>query len=406
MAEQRPTLTTGMCAAVQGIGGGLGWSLLPPLMPMIAKELGISHTLGGFVWGMTPLGIALAAPLGGYLVDRFGPRRIVGIAMIVGALACAARALVHDPYTLALVMFVFGLHTGLTAPAVPKALGAHVAPQHLGRANGTALVAYTVGTALTVLTARTVLAPALGGWRPVMAVAAILMALTGILFYLLVPDRAVGGRRAGLGQVFALARDWQLMRVGAIYFLLFGGYLAMLGLLPRSLTESGLRPGQVAVAVASWLGTVAVANQLGPWLSDRIGRRRPFILWGTVITVLAVAGLALAPPRAAVWLLVVGAIGGGCFTPLLLALPLEIPTIGLARAGGAVGLLMLIGQAGGFVLPVVCGAAAQGGGLGAAMGLLAGCYLLILLPIIGLRETGRAAAPPPEDLPASRAGVA
>jgi OPA family glycerol-3-phosphate transporter-like MFS transporter len=395
-----------MCAAVQGIGGGLGWSLLPPLMPLIAKELGISHALGGFVWGMTPLGIALAAPLGGYLVDRFGPRRIVGVAMIFGALACAARALVHDPYSLALAMFVFGLHTGLTAPAVPKALGAHVAPQHLGRANGTALVAYTLGTAFTVLTARTVLAPALGGWRPVMAVAAILMALTGILFYFLVPDRAIAARHAGLGQVFALARDRQLMRVGAIYFLLFGGYLAMLGLLPRALSEAGLRPGQVAIAVASWLGTVAVANQLGPWLSDRLGRRRPFILAGTVVAVLAVTGLALAPARAAVWLLVVGAIGGGCFTPLLLALPLELPSIGLARAGGALGLLMLVGQAGGFLLPVACGVAVQAGGLGAAMGLLAVCHLLILIPAIGLRETGRAATPSREDLPGSRAVVA
>src|SRR5215472_5721837 len=133
--EKMPVRTTALCAAVQAVGGGLGWSVLPPLMPVIAKELGISHAMGGVVWGAASLGIALASPLGGAAVDRYGPRRVAGVAMAVGAMACAARAWVSSPWTLALTMLLFGAHIGFSAPAIPKALAAHVAPARLARAN-------------------------------------------------------------------------------------------------------------------------------------------------------------------------------------------------------------------------------------------------------------------------------
>ena len=47
--------------AVMAVGGGLGWSLLPPLMPLVAADLGIAPTASGLVWGSASLGIALGA---------------------------------------------------------------------------------------------------------------------------------------------------------------------------------------------------------------------------------------------------------------------------------------------------------------------------------------------------------
>src|SRR5262245_53881344 len=57
--EARPLLIIAICAAVQGLGGGLGWSVMPALMPAIAKDLHLGHTAGGFVFGAASLGIAL-----------------------------------------------------------------------------------------------------------------------------------------------------------------------------------------------------------------------------------------------------------------------------------------------------------------------------------------------------------
>lgn len=393
-SEARPARVIAMCAALQGVGGGLGWSLLPPLMPTIAQDLSISHSLGGLVWGAASLGIAVAAPFGGAAVDRFGARKVAGLAMLAGALACSARALVDGPWMLIAAMFVFGGHIGFVAPAIPKALAGHVPLAKLGRANGTALLSYTLATAATVLTAQTFLLPLAGGWRPLMVLAAASMGAVGVLWLLVVKDRGTLSRHAGLGQVFALGRDPELRKVALMHFLLFGGYLALLGALPRYLIDSGMAPALAGLTVCVWLVFAGAANFLGPWLSDRLGRRKPLLMGGALVAGLSLGLLALLPSASAGWLLALAALGGGCFAPLLMVLPLELPGIGPAKAGAALGLLMLVGQAGGFLLPVLTGAFAESGGYPAALALLAFAHLAIVLPARSLKETGRAAVAP------------
>jgi len=390
-AGMRPRSTVLLAALAQGIGGGLGWSLLPPLMPQIAKELSLGTGVLGLIWGLAPAGIALASPLGGAAVDRFGPRRVAGLALIAGAIACAARALAHGPVGLGLSMFAFGLHIGFTAPAIPKLLAGHVAPQHLARANGFALLCYTLGTALTVLTARTVLAPAVGGWRPLMVVAGVAMGLVALLWLALSRDRQLASKHATIGDVLELARDPQLVRVGMMQFLIFGGYLALLGTLPHALLARGFGLTQVGPAIALWLVAAAIANFGGPAISDRLGRRRPILLVGGLVAGLALLAFAFVPGQLGTAFLMLAALGGGCVSPLLFQLPLELPGIGPARAGAALGFLMLVGQAGGFLLPTLTGAVAQHAGFTAALATLALLHLLVVIPASGMRETGPAA---------------
>lgn len=390
-APAAPRQTVALAAALQAVGGGLGWSIVPSLMPQMAQELGLSHGWAGLVWGAAPLGIAIAAPFGGAAVDRYGARTTAGLAMLVGAAACAARALCGDGLSLALAMFAFGLHLGFAAPALPRALASHLELSKVGRANGLALLAYTLGTAATMLTARTVIAPFFGGWRPAMVAAGAAMALTGVLWLALYRDRLALMRHAGLRDVFSLVRNAELRRVAAMHFCLFGGYLALLGLLARALIERGLAPEQAGLSVAGWLVAAGAANFLGPMVSDRLGLRRPVLIGGAAVAGGALFALAAFPAAPVLPLLVVAALGGGAFAPLLLTLPLELPGVGAQRAGAALGLLMLVGQAGGFLLPVLSGQAMQHGGFGLALAFLGAMHLIIALPALGLLETGRKA---------------
>ncbi len=384
----KPVLVVAMCAAMQAIGGGLGWSVMPALMPTVAKDLGLGHAASGFVFGAASLGIALASPIGGAAVDRFGARRVAGFAMIAGALACALRAIATGTWSLAATMLLFGLHIGFTAPAIPKALVAHVSPTKVARMNGLALLAYTLGTALTMMIARSVLLPWLGSWRVVMLGSAAMMATAGALWLALVRDGGALARHARISDSLSLLKDGQLRRVAAMHFLVFGGYLSLLSLLPRALVESGMAPLKVGSAIATWLVFAGIANFAGPWLSDVLGRRRLLFLAGAIVAASALGGvsaaLAWAPSKVPVFL-AIAALGGGSFAPLLLTAPLELPNIGPARAGAALGLLMLVGQAGGFLLPVVSGAMAQGSGSPAALALLAFAHLLVVVPAFGLR---------------------
>lgn len=383
----RPVLVVAMCALMQGVGGGLGWSSMPALMPSIAKDLGLGHAASGFVFGAASLGIALASPVGGAAVDRFGARKTAGFAMMVGAVACAARALGSGTWTLALAMLVFGLHIGFTAPAIPKALSGHLAPTKIARANGLALLAYTLGTAATMRFARTTLLPAFGSWQAVMVFAAATMAVAGALWLLLVRDGVTLARHAKVSDALALVRDGQVRRVAMMHFLVFGGYLAMLSLLPRALVETGMAPATVGTTILAWLVVAGMANFAGPWLSDVLGRRRPLFIGGAILAAAALAAVAVAaafaPGKLPIFL-VIAAIGGGSFAPLLLTLPLEIRSVGPAKAGAALGLLMLVGQVGGFLLPIVSGAMAQASGPSAALAGLAIAHLLVVVPALGL----------------------
>lgn len=384
----KPVVVVTMCALMQGIGGGLGWSSMPALMPSIAKDLGLGHAAGGFVFGAASLGIAIASPIGGAAVDRYGARRVAGLAIIAGALACAARALATSTWSLALAMLVFGLHIGFTAPAIPKALIAHVNPAKVARMNGLALLAYTLGTAATMMLAKPLLVPFFGSWRGVMVGAGAMMATAGVLWLVLVRDGSVLHRHAKVTDALALARDGQVLRVAMMHFLVFGGYLALLSLLPRALVESGMPILKVGPAIAAWLVAAGIANFAGPWLSDTLGRRRVMFVGGAIVAAAALAGVALAaayaPTKAPIFL-VIAALGGGSFAPLLLTLPLELPGVGPAKAGAALGLLMLVGQVGGFLLPVVSGAMAQGSGSPAALAVLAVAHLLVVIPALGLK---------------------
>lgn len=383
----RPVLVVAMCALMQGVGGGLGWSSMPALMPSIAKDLGLGHAASGFVFGAASLGIALASPVGGAAVDRFGARKTAGFAMMVGAVACAARALGSGTWTLALAMLVFGLHIGFTAPAIPKALSGHLAPTKIARANGLALLAYTLGTAATMRFARTTLLPAFGSWQAVMVFAAAMMGVAGALWLLLVRDGVTLARHAKVSDALALVRDGQVRRVAIMHFLVFGGYLAMLSLLPRALVETGMAPATVGTTILAWLVVAGMANFAGPWLSDVLGRRRPLFIGGAILAAAALAAVAVAaafaPGKLPIFL-VIAAIGGGSFAPLLLTLPLEIRSVGPAKAGAALGLLMLVGQVGGFLLPIVSGAMAQASGPSAALAGLAIAHLLVVVPALGL----------------------
>ncbi|MBL8610144.1 MAG: MFS transporter [Myxococcales bacterium] len=389
---ERGGRTTAACILVQAVGGGLGWSALPAVMPEVARDLGLTRASSSAAFGAASLGIALAAPLGGAAVDRLGPRRVAAAAMIFGAAACAARAWAVGPLSLSVMMLLFGLHIGFVAPSLPKALAGALPLARVARANGLALLGYTLATALVMLIGRTVLAPVLGGWRPLMLASAGAMVASAAAFYATVRDGASLGAHAPLADSLRMVREPGMRRVGAMHFLLFGGYLALLATLPQLLTAAGLSKGKVGLCIAVWLTSAGVANYAGPWVSDKIGSRRPLILAGAVTAGAALLAFAVVPKGVGWPLLAVAALGGGSFAPLLLTAPLEMPRVGPARAGAALGLLMLVGQAGGFVVPVLSGVISQGMGFSAGMAFLALVHLAIVVPALGLASAPKRTA--------------
>lgn len=108
--------------------------VLPPLFPLLRTELGVSYAALGALITASAGASAISQPVSGFLVDRFGPRRILvaGLALLASAVALAGLAPSYG--TLVVIMAAAGLGNGVFHPADYTIFNAAVHPRRLGRA--------------------------------------------------------------------------------------------------------------------------------------------------------------------------------------------------------------------------------------------------------------------------------
>jgi MFS transporter, ACS family, glucarate transporter len=118
------------------------------------------------------VGYALCQYPAGLLADRFGPRRVLGGALLAWGVGTALTAVVGEPFllpwlwvlpTLLVLRFFLGVTQAPTYPGAARSVASWVAPAHRGTANALVIAGIGVGSALTPpLLAHL---PAAWGWR-------------------------------------------------------------------------------------------------------------------------------------------------------------------------------------------------------------------------------------------------
>lgn len=199
----------------------LGVALFSFVVPLASLDARISGAWLGSAFAGYYLAKLLAAPLGGLLSDRIGPRPLLAGAPLLGALAPLLYLAAPGAGGLYAVQFLLGLISGLHRPVALAALGSQAGNRDLSRYF--AIQAMTFGLAVFA-------GPLMGGLLyldrrpgPVLAAVAACMALAGLAAALLLPGGmrtvaqkearrepepgvspaalllAVGGRTLGLG---------------------------------------------------------------------------------------------------------------------------------------------------------------------------------------------------------------
>lgn len=133
------------------------------LVPFLLEDQrGLEPQTVGLLLAPVPLGLSLAAPLGGWLSDRLGPRALTTAGMALGALAVGALAFQggHSPLLLAAELALLGTGMGLFTPPNNSSVMGAAPPGALsvvgGLLNLTRSLGMSLGVALagTLLTAR------------------------------------------------------------------------------------------------------------------------------------------------------------------------------------------------------------------------------------------------------------
>jgi MFS family permease len=330
------------------------FTAIAPLLPEYVDDLHMSTAQAGILSAAYAAGTLAASLPGGYLASRFGPRRTVIWGLCGLGVASLLFGLLDSPWPLDAARFIQGIAGALIwSGALTWLINSYPEDQRgqvIGTALGTAVAGSLIGPALGAL-AGTI------GTEPVFAA---VLVVSLVLAYLAsrLPDTMVRENQP-LGEVFRCLVDRPLVEA-AIFVsspsLMFG---AIDVLLP--LRVDALGGGHALIAVG-FIGGAAIESVLAPLagrMSDRIGRRAPYIL-GMAICTLAMVFYAFADSLATVIAsLLLTSLGSGfCFAPAMTLISDAAEASGLHQ-GYAVGVTNMAWAAA-QVLGGVAGAAVAG----------------------------------------------
>jgi sugar phosphate permease len=326
--------------------------------PMIRKELGLSATELGLIFSAFAYPYAFMQIYGGWLSDRFGPRRVLTILSALWALATVMTGISSGVASLVLWRALVGVGEGSAFPAATRAFAFWMPATERGFAQGIMHSAARLGGAVTP---PIVLAIALAyGWRQsfvVLGLVSLVWTVAWALFFRDVPaehrwvtaeelaeigiQSAVSGAARKTPWKDMINRMWLVTLVDFCYGWSLWVFLTWL---PSYLSDArGFKLNQMALMTTLPLMAGVVGDTLGGILSDailrhtgnlRLARRAPLVigLMGAVVFILP--AVMTASPVAAVYYLGLSFFFLELTNAVLWALPLDIAGGYAGTAGG------------------------------------------------------------------------
>ena len=334
---------------------GIPLMCMPVFFNQISKELGLDLVQIGVAWGLGGLASMFISPFGGLLGDRFGTKRILGIACVLSGMTGAMRGMSSGFPEFALTMFIFGFFQNTIVINIFKSTGVWFSGRKMVIANGIVSTGVAVGFLVGAMISGTFISPLVGGWRYTLFFYGACSIVMGVLWSLTrsepvryvenKPDTAPPFRHA-FSRVLHIKEVWSFC-LG--HFCYIGCHFGFIGYLPLYLRGIGWTPASADGALASLNAAGMVGAIPATMLAGRLGLRKGFILPALLISC---ASVALIPvfQGSMVWLLVIsfGLMRDGYFA-VLMTMVIESRGIGAKYTGAAMGIMFSFGNLGSFI---------------------------------------------------------
>jgi cyanate permease len=363
------------------------------LFDEIAKDLGLNLVEIGVVWGVPALAAIFIVFVGGLLADRYGAKRVMGVACLMAGLAGAARGITGDFTSLVLVTFFFGLSAWVIPSSVFKTTAGWFSRRQLVIANGVVSAGMAFGFTVGAMISATIMSPLLGGWQNVLFLYGGISIVIGLLWLFAVrtPEQlgsagAGGGvpLRQAISHVFPIKNIWL---IGLTMLGYVGCTQGVIGYLPTYLRDAGWTIASADGTLAAFNGVSTLGAIPLALLAERLGLRKVILFPVLLITVAGVALLPLVSGAMVCVLMIVMGVARDGFMAVCLTMSTETRGIGVVFAGTAMGLAQTTLNIGSFIAPPLGNSLEQANAsfpffLWAAFGLLA------LVTFCFVKETG------------------
>ncbi|HEX9180383.1 MAG TPA: MFS transporter [Burkholderiales bacterium] len=378
--------------------------MLPPLFPWLMADFSLSFTQAGALMTVFFVVSGVGQALAGFVVDRYGARRVLfsGIALL--AVSAVILALARDYATLVGAAAVAGLGNSVFHPADFTVLNRRVSQPRLGHAFSVHGLSGNLGWALAPVSLAGI--AALAGWRN----AALFAAGVGILMFLLLlsqrdsmavpPHASVSARRDEPAPGSALA----FLAVPAVW-MCFGFFVltttafgALQNFAPPALGGLyGLTLATATTALSAYLLGGAAGIAAGGFLASRgEGHERIIMLaLGATAGIAMLLAAGVLPAWAVLPLMVVMGVGSGIAGPSrdMLVRRAATGTLGPKAFGRVYGFVYSGLDAGLALAPLAFGMLMDGQRFGlvlAGVALLQGAAIFTALSIGGRAAPARA----------------
>lgn len=165
---------------IQWLIGYFDKTAISVLAVPIEKEFGFSKPEMGMVLSGFFLGFAVMVPIGGYLADRFGARRVLFTVMILWSIFTGLTVLAWSLVSLIILRAIFGAAEG-SFPAASSAAIAQLMPiDKRGRAKALLTSGATLGTGLGAFLVAWI--ASMTGWRTPFIIFSVIGIVTSLAF--------------------------------------------------------------------------------------------------------------------------------------------------------------------------------------------------------------------------------
>jgi MFS transporter, ACS family, hexuronate transporter len=392
-----------------GLGFGLAFldrQAITFLSPFVVEALHLNNAQVGALGSALSVTWALGAYLMGRWSDRVGQRKPFLLAALVVFSCCSlVSGLARDYPTLFAARFVMGAVEGPFLPICLAILAGFTPPERRGLNAGIVQNFFGSGLGNAIAPVALVYVANQLGWSAAFYASAIPGLILALLIWQMIPEpprdtapepgkgpdsgpERPRGLIPELQFLLSMLANRNMALCAGISCMMVGSMVTGAIFLPLYFT--GVR-GLSTTTMSSIMAVLGICPAVGgvlvPWLSDRLGRRPPMIVFCALMTLCPLAALYFTGPLPLMTgLMFVSWLGAGTFPLFMGIVPAETLTFRLAAS--AMGLVVAIGElTGGVLSPLVGGIAADRYTLAAPLLLQAALPLIAAALAFGLRET-------------------
>lgn len=346
------------------VGGTISQGVLflqaVPVALYVERDLQLTASQVAFWINLRAMASFLFSIPVGILVDRWGAKKVGRFGFTALALGATARGFTGSYEQLLAVTAVYAIGAALVAVCLPKALALWFPSRQMGMASGIYVAGYGLGSSIGLSAVH----PAFGeSWRDSFAVLGLIGITATVCWWLFARESesfrpkqgaALGALMDGFKKAAGNRVTWLLT---AIFFLYAAAYSAWFTFgFPFLVRFRDVSENTAGFLIAlTKIGYIVAALSM-PGLSDRLGYRRPFLMFYAVGGFLLF--LMMVYWTDPIGIGIAGFLIGMCLgtvNPLVFTIAAEAKEIGPTLMGASLGIISSVSAFAGFVIPALLG---------------------------------------------------